>query len=217
MNIGQKLYELRKNKNLSQEEVADILKVTRQTVSKWETNQSVPDFDKIVPICELYDISADELLRGEKIASPMVEGNSIETRSEDSIENYKKKRAIGIAQGIFLYFVAIAWIMISIPVLFMNPVLASAIFLLICGFATFRIIYVCMFFSKKEVKPKESPKKILQKQICNIVAILTLIIYLLLSFMTMAWHITWILWMVYALVNGIIKLIFILRGEDDEK
>ena len=66
MNIGEKLFELRKAKNLSQEEVADKLNVTRQTVSKWETNQSTPDFDKIIPICELFKISTDELLRGSK-------------------------------------------------------------------------------------------------------------------------------------------------------
>ena len=66
MNIGEKLYELRKGKNLSQEEVADKLNVTRQTISKWETNQSTPDFDKIKPLCELYGITADELLTGEK-------------------------------------------------------------------------------------------------------------------------------------------------------
>jgi len=59
MSIGKKLYELRKQKGLSQEEVADKLNVSRQTVSKWETDQSMPDFDKIVPICELYSITAD--------------------------------------------------------------------------------------------------------------------------------------------------------------
>ena len=43
MSIGKKLYELRKQKGLSQEEVADKLNVSRQTVSKWETDQSMPD------------------------------------------------------------------------------------------------------------------------------------------------------------------------------
>ena len=64
MNLGEKLFELRKEKNLSQEVVAEKLNVTRQTVSKWETNQSTPDFDKILPICELYGISTEELLKG---------------------------------------------------------------------------------------------------------------------------------------------------------
>ena len=66
MDLGEKLYELRKSKNLTQDDVAEKINVTRQTVSKWETNQSTPDFDKILPLCELYEISADELLKGEK-------------------------------------------------------------------------------------------------------------------------------------------------------
>ena len=47
MSLGQRLIELRKEKKLSREEVAGKLNVTRQTVSKWETDQSTPDFDKI--------------------------------------------------------------------------------------------------------------------------------------------------------------------------
>ena len=66
MNLGDKLLELRKKKGLSQEEVAFELNVTRQTISKWETNQTTPDFDKIAPLCKLYEISTDELLTGKK-------------------------------------------------------------------------------------------------------------------------------------------------------
>ena len=62
--LGEKLLDLRKSKGLSQEEVADKLGVTRQTVSMWETDHSTPYFDKIAPLCKLYDISADELLTG---------------------------------------------------------------------------------------------------------------------------------------------------------
>ena len=75
MNIGEKLFELRKSKNLSQEEVAEKLNVTRQTVSKWETNQSTPDFDKILPLCELFEISTEELLTGNN-----KENNNVEHR-----------------------------------------------------------------------------------------------------------------------------------------
>ena len=64
MNIGKKLLELRKKKGLSQEEAADILNVTRQTISKWEISESKPDFDKIIPICDLYEITPDELILG---------------------------------------------------------------------------------------------------------------------------------------------------------
>ena len=51
MSLGQRLYDLRKTTGLSQEKAAEQLGVTRQTVSKWETDQTTPDFDKIIPIC----------------------------------------------------------------------------------------------------------------------------------------------------------------------
>ena len=53
MSLGQRLYDLRKTTGLSQEKAAEQLGVTRQTVSKWETDQTTPDFDKIIPICNL--------------------------------------------------------------------------------------------------------------------------------------------------------------------
>ena len=55
--LKENIKQVRKSKGLSQEELAIKLNVVRQTVSKWETNQSLPDSDKIVPLCELFDIS----------------------------------------------------------------------------------------------------------------------------------------------------------------
>ncbi|MCM1370585.1 MAG: helix-turn-helix domain-containing protein [Clostridium sp.] len=202
MNLGQRLLELRKKKQLSQEEVAEKLNVSRQTISKWETDQSTPDFDRITPLCDLYDITPNELLTGEK--------NDDARRSNEN-ESVKHKRAIGIGVGILLYFVAIAWIMITIPVLMFNPVVASAIFLIICGVATSVIIYTCIVYKKEKTKEN---KNALRKQIESILSIITVIIYLLISFITMAWHITWIIWIVYALICEILKLIFIMKGEE---
>ena len=64
MDLGNKLLELRKKKGISQEEAADILGVSRQTVSKWETGLSTPEFDKIKSIADLYEISINELVTG---------------------------------------------------------------------------------------------------------------------------------------------------------
>lgn len=207
MNIGEKLYELRKGKNLSQEEVADKLNVTRQTISKWETNQSTPDFDKIKPLCELYGITADELLTGEKKEKEQEPLNK---------QDIKKERANGIAAGVLFYFIALVWIMISIPVLFMNPVLAAAIFILLCGIATYKIIYTCMVYKKDKTK-EETEKNPIIKRINNIIDILCFTIYMLVSFYTMAWHITWIIFIIDGLLNEIVKLIFEVRGENNEK
>ena len=62
MEFNNKLYELRKQKGLSQEELANRLNVSRQTVSKWEVGESTPDMEKLVAISELFDISLDELV-----------------------------------------------------------------------------------------------------------------------------------------------------------
>lgn len=215
MSIGTKLYELRKKKGLSQEEVADTLNVSRQTVSKWETDQSMPDFDKIVPICELYSITADELLMGIKKEKELESKPAL-----DSIEeNVKGKRAFGIGMGVLFYFLAVAWVMVTIPVMRMNPIVSSAIFLLICGVATFIIIYTCMVYKVQNEKEEKiiEPTKQLANSVNTIIALVFVVIYLMISFITGAWHITWILWCIYACIAEIIKLIFLLRGAENEK
>ena len=60
--MGEKLRQLRRKKGLSQEAVAKELGISRQAVSKWETDIAQPDLDNLKKICEILDISADELL-----------------------------------------------------------------------------------------------------------------------------------------------------------
>lgn len=63
MTLGEKIYILRTEHGLSQEAFGESLGVSRQSVSKWETNQSVPELDKIVAICDLFGVTTDYLLR----------------------------------------------------------------------------------------------------------------------------------------------------------
>lgn len=65
MEIGKKLKAARAKCGLTQEQAADKLYVTRQTVSNWETEKSYPDIVSIVRISELYGVSLDELLKGD--------------------------------------------------------------------------------------------------------------------------------------------------------
>ena len=204
MSLGQRLIELRKMKKLSQEEMAEKLNVTRQTISKWETDQSTPDFDKIIPLCKLFEITTDELLTGKKVSN--------ENNINGKTENVKKKRVLGIIGAILLYFIALGWIMISIPVLNINPIVASALFLLLSGIATCIIIYSLVMFKPNDVKKETT----LYKRIKNVVTIIVFIIYLLISFGTKSWHITWFIWLIYLLILEIIKLIMTLRGDNHE-
>ncbi len=72
MEFNNKLYELRKQKGFSQEELANRLNVSRQTVSKWEVGDSTPDMEKLIAISDLFGISLDELILDKSPTPPTV-------------------------------------------------------------------------------------------------------------------------------------------------
>ena len=80
MTLPEKLLELRTARGLSQGELAERLDVSRQSVSKWETGQSVPDLDKIIRLADLYGVSVDELVREEAKHTP-VEAAPVQKRA----------------------------------------------------------------------------------------------------------------------------------------
>ena len=65
--IGKFIQELRKEKKLTQEDVAKRLGVTDRAISKWENGRGLPDYSLLKPLCELFDISVNELLSGKHI------------------------------------------------------------------------------------------------------------------------------------------------------
>lgn len=209
MKIGEKIYSLRKKYNLSQEELANELNVSRQTVSKWEVGESCPDFDKIVPLCELFGISTEELLRDKKIEEKE------ETPTEKKVDVVK---AVLICISIFIYFLAIISVIVLEDVANVNEGISAASFLTLNGIATVILVFTLMTRKNKTEKKVEEIKlkkeNTLQKSVINIAGLIATITYLLVSFLTMAWHITWIIWLVYAVVIEIIKLIFSLKGRE---
>ena len=65
MNLGDNIQALRRRRGLSQEQMAEKLNVTRQTISKWELNQSAPDLNYLCQLSEIFGISLDALVKGE--------------------------------------------------------------------------------------------------------------------------------------------------------
>ncbi len=80
MTLGEKIYRLRTERGMSQEAFGDMLGVSRQSVSKWETDQSQPELDKIIAISEMFAVSTDYLLKEkqpeESAANSYYEGES---------------------------------------------------------------------------------------------------------------------------------------------
>jgi len=121
MEFNNKLYELRKQKGFSQEELANRLNVSRQTISKWEVGESTPDMEKLVAISDLFEVSLDELVKGEepKLAEPseqIVKSELYNDIKEQvlTVDNKKKaKKGIkiaGIILGIFVLIDVISFV-----------------------------------------------------------------------------------------------------------
>ena len=66
MEFGEKLQELRKNKDMTQEELAEALYVSRTAISKWESGRGYPSIDSLKEISRFFSVSIDELLSAEK-------------------------------------------------------------------------------------------------------------------------------------------------------
>ena len=75
MIFADKLIELRKKNGWSQEELAERLNVTRQSVSKWEGAQSIPDLDKILMLAQIFGVTTDYLLKDEILEMQSVSAN----------------------------------------------------------------------------------------------------------------------------------------------
>ncbi|MBR3841155.1 MAG: helix-turn-helix transcriptional regulator [Erysipelotrichales bacterium] len=76
MELGKKLKEARMNSGLTQEQAAEKLMVTRQTISNWENEKSLPDIISVINMSDLYHISLDDLLKGNKEMIAKIEKDS---------------------------------------------------------------------------------------------------------------------------------------------
>ncbi len=74
--VGSFLRELRKEKNLTQEQLAEIFQVTNRTVSRWETGSNMPDISLLLEIAEYYQLDVREILNGERNAPTKEESNA---------------------------------------------------------------------------------------------------------------------------------------------
>lgn len=117
MSIGKKLVELRKKNNLSQEEVAEKIGVTRQTISKWELDETSPDLKSTKELAVLYHISIDELVGNE---APRIK--RVEKETDDKFlkkEKYYKKVGFSFIGS---YFVVGFCIFIIVFMIFISAI-----------------------------------------------------------------------------------------------
>jgi len=100
MEIGSKLKNARNEKGITQEQAAELLDVSRQTISSWENNKSYPDIISVIKMSDIYSVSLDHLLKEEKSMK-----QTYQEFLEESTNTVKAKRNLGKIILLSTYFV----------------------------------------------------------------------------------------------------------------
>lgn len=114
MKFCDKLQKMRKERNYSQEKLADILNISRQAVSKWESGIAYPETDKLIELSKLFNVSIDYMLNDEIGETITAEENEKELNQAEvkAFEKVLKKFARGISIGVALCILAGAVLMV---------------------------------------------------------------------------------------------------------
>lgn len=110
MTIGEKLQQLRKDSNYTQEELADIMNVSRQSISKWESDVAFPETEKLITLSKLYQCSIDYLLNEDS-------DEKVKSRGRGKAFNTKKLPLIVMTLVFFIFtYFAYGFVWYGIPV-----------------------------------------------------------------------------------------------------
>ena len=114
--IGAFLRQLRKEKELTQEQLAEKLNVSNRTISRWETGSNMPDLSLLVEIADFYDVSIPEIIYGERKSETMNQeikdaAAAMAEYSRNEVKN-GKQRAVGVSMSAFGFFIILSALMI---------------------------------------------------------------------------------------------------------
>lgn len=104
MKLAEKLFELRKEKGWSQEKLAEKINVSRQSISKWESGQVLPEIEKIIELSKIFQVTTDYLLLDENSEK----ASTVVILEEDKDKYYKEVKSFGLWQVIYVFVLALA-------------------------------------------------------------------------------------------------------------
>lgn len=114
MNLSEKILILRKSKDLTQEQLAERMNVSRQSISKWESGQAIPELEKILALSGIFDVTTDYLLKPSEIDELSVKTGLLEKQQQQMLIREEKRnqsiQCIMYSIGIYLLFFAIYFI-----------------------------------------------------------------------------------------------------------
>lgn len=213
MTIGVKIQNLRKQKGLSQEQLAEAVGVSRQAVSKWEAEQSVPDIDKIILICDYFGVTTDYILRDEEMSCTETVQSTNKNEEEKDMDN-KKKSTLLLTVAVMLY------ILCAVPIIIIPNQVGLVLLLVMVAVATGLMIFRSRLNSndkrdENEEKPPKPDNPFL-KAVKRCVWVLAVVVYIVISFSSGAWYITWLVFPITGAIIDVIKACFDLKDGDNK-
>lgn len=127
MNLGKTIQDLRKKKDLTQEQLAKKIDVSKKTISKWENDETYPDIEHLKKLCKIFKVDIENLVQGK-----------ISKSDKEEIDNEYKKFAKSIGTGVFLCAIGYAWY-ILLDYTLKNSAIPLTVLLI------FILVGVCMF------------------------------------------------------------------------
>ena len=215
-NFADFLYTLRKEKGMTQAELARALGVTNKAVSKWETGEAMPETAQLLPISRIFGVSVDELLAGKRDEKEADGGgsekkeehdaddikNHIFTRGKDEEPKTLPEKICGCICGALMLAGIMTYLLLGTLAELWNPYwVIIPVCALTCG------ILGCVFDMCNHVK---RAKKIKRGEnpytggACGIIMLTCIITYLLVSVFTGLWHPLWVIVVGGALVCAVV-------------
>lgn len=147
MKLSQKIYELRKTNKLSQEQLAEKVGVSRQSISKWESGETLPELERSVALSQVFNVSTDYMLLSKDVDELTIRTECLEKEQNEVREKrlLLQIKNIRILSSVFVYVIAFA-IFILIYLQFQSGLMEFAVILLI---ATVIVIQINLRISKK--------------------------------------------------------------------
>ena len=113
MEFHERLYEIRKNAGMTQSELAEKLDVSRQAISRWEMGTAKPEFENLIAISNIFDVSIDYLLKGSETASTATSQPDEEPEPEENPNTTNTAEKLWIAAIVTFVVLAVVFTLAS--------------------------------------------------------------------------------------------------------
>lgn len=202
--FGEFLYTLRKEKGMTQAELASALNVTNKAVSKWETGEAMPETSLLLPIAKIFNVTVDELLKGERSENSKPEEEScgegsdlreeikshLFTRGKDEPKHFSEK-ICGAICGVLMLVGTTVYLFLGALASLWNP---YWIIIPMCALACGITGIICdMCNPIKRVQKAERGENPYIGGACGIIMLTSCAAYLLVGVLTGLWHPLWVI------------------------